>query len=76
MTFLLSRGNLGISEGGIFTIGEVNSNWAEVTNQPHLPIVEVIGRWLTVADAFIVNGESLSGHGLLYVVIPHRRPMY
>ena len=65
MTFQLSRGNLGITDGGIFTLGEVDSNMTDILDQPRLPVIDVLKQWLTVVDAFIVNGEQVTGNGIL-----------
>lgn len=39
ITFLLTRSNLGISDGGIFTIGETDPNWTKVLDQPQIEVL-------------------------------------
>ena len=65
ITFLLSRSNLGISNGGIFTIGEVDQNWSAVTDQAKVAIAQDFGQWIGLMDSVIVNGKTYDGHGLL-----------
>ncbi|KAJ3557413.1 hypothetical protein NM688_g1478 [Phlebia brevispora] len=65
ITFLLGRTNLGISDGGIFTIAEVDSSWSAVVNQSKIAIAQGLGQWIGLMDAVIVNGETFTGHGLL-----------
>ncbi len=65
ITFLLSRSNLGITDGGIFTIAEVDTNWDAVVNQSKIAIAQGTGQWIGVMDGVIVNGKNYTGHGLL-----------
>ena len=65
ITFLLARTNLGVSSGGIFTVGEVDSDWTNITNQTQIPVVQELGQWIALMDGVIVNGQNYSGHGLL-----------
>ncbi|KAF7789586.1 hypothetical protein EIP86_000532 [Pleurotus ostreatoroseus] len=65
ITFLLSRSNLGITDGGIFTISEVDPSWSAVQNQSKIAIAQGLGQWVGVMDAVIVNGKNYTGHGLL-----------
>lgn len=65
ITFLLTRSNLGISDGGIFTVGETDSNWSQIANQTKIPVVQELKQWIVLMDGVIVNGKNYTGHGLL-----------
>ena len=65
ITFLLSRSNLGVTDGGIFTIGETDPNWSAVVNQSKIAIAQDFGQWVGLMDAVVVNGKSMDGHGIL-----------
>lgn len=65
ITFLLARSNLGISDGGIFTIGEIDPNWTQIVNQTKVPVLQKTGQWLSFMDSVTVNGKNYSGHGLM-----------
>ena len=65
ITFLLTRSNLGVSDGGIFTIGETDPNWTKVLDQPQLPVLEKTHQWITLMDGVTVNGKNYTGHGML-----------
>lgn len=65
ITFQLNRSDLGITGGGVFTIGEVNSNLSSVVNQTQIPIVAALEQWIGLTDGIVVNGENFTGHGLL-----------
>ena len=65
ITFLLTRSNLGVSDGGIFTIGETDPNWTKVLDQPQLPVLEKTHQWITLMDGVTVNGKNYTGHGIL-----------
>ena len=65
MSFQLSRSNLGITDGGIFTLGEVPSNFSGVLEQPVVPVISQTTRWIGVGDGMIVNGETYIGNGIL-----------
>lgn len=65
MTFLLSRSELGITDGGIFTIGDVDPNWSSILNQKQIPVVSALQQWIGITDGIIVNGKNITGHGLL-----------
>ena len=65
MTFLLSRSNLGVTDGGIFTVGEVDENWSNVLNQPQVPVLEAVQEWITLSDGIIVDGQNITGNGFL-----------
>ena len=49
-----------LTDGGIFTIGEINSTYANISNQPKLPVLTV-GGWIVALDAVIVNGQNMTG---------------
>lgn len=68
MTFLLSRSELGLTDGGIFTIGEVDPDYANVTSQEKLPLVGE-PYWSVFMDKVIVNGTEFCGNGLLCVIL-------
>ena len=51
------------------SIGDVDSNYTNVTSAPKLPIVAP-NLWGAFMDGVIVNGEFLYGRSLGYVVSP------
>ncbi|KAI0333921.1 acid protease [Cubamyces sp. BRFM 1775] len=59
-TFLMSRSEIGISDGGVLTVSEVLSNMTDVLNAP-LYQSPVPGQWTAVMDGMYVNGEFLNG---------------
>jgi len=63
MTWQMTRSDLGIVDGGIFTIGEVVQNLSAVQAAPKLPVPSP--QWITVMDSLVVNGQNLTGHGLI-----------
>ncbi|OSX58790.1 hypothetical protein POSPLADRAFT_1035894 [Postia placenta MAD-698-R-SB12] len=63
MTFLLSRSEAGVTEGGLMTLGELAANYTEITRSPKLPVVHD-GRWITWMDGIYVNGKLYSGHSV------------
>lgn len=67
MTFLLARSDLGITDGGIFTIGDVDPNWSAVLNQTKVPVIQTGAdqQWAALVDGMIVDGKNYSGHGIL-----------
>ncbi|KAI0091518.1 aspartic peptidase domain-containing protein [Irpex rosettiformis] len=65
ITFLLTRTNLGKSDGGIFTIGETDPNWTKVLDQTPLPVRAKTDEWITFMGGVSVNGKNYTGHGLL-----------
>lgn len=69
-TFSLSRSfATGSTDGGTYTIGEVNSTLSSVTNQPKLEVVSQ-SRWIVLLGGIVVNGKNFSGDSMLYVVRP------
>ncbi|KDQ59305.1 hypothetical protein JAAARDRAFT_192815 [Jaapia argillacea MUCL 33604] len=65
ITFMLSRDPVfGVTSGGIFTIGEVASEFAAVVKTPQRKVVSTTPRprWATTMDGMIVNGKTYSGH--------------
>lgn len=74
MTFLLSRSELGLTDGGIFTIGEVEPDWANVTSQEKLPLVGE-PYWSIFMDKVVVNGTEFCGNGLLCVTLSSYPPI-
>lgn len=67
MTFELQRSNLGETKGGVFTIGEINSNFSDVIHAPNLTVIAATGEWLTFMDGATINGKNFTGGGLLCV---------
>ncbi|KAI0926033.1 hypothetical protein AcW1_008309 [Taiwanofungus camphoratus] len=63
ITFLLSRSNIGITQGGVMTIAELVANLTEITSTPKLPVISELS-WETYMDGVYVNGEFLTGHSL------------
>ncbi|THH09569.1 hypothetical protein EW145_g1912 [Phellinidium pouzarii] len=60
-TFSLSRSfATGKTDGGTFTIGEVNSSFSAITSNPQLDVVSK-DRWIVLMDNIIVNGRNVSG---------------
>ncbi|PAV20460.1 NADP+-dependent D-mannitol dehydrogenase [Pyrrhoderma noxium] len=60
-TFSLSRSfSTGKTDGGVFTVGEVEEDFAGVQQAPALPVVSS-DRWIVLMDGMIVNGKSYSG---------------
>lgn len=65
MTFMLNRSIFGVTDGGAFTIGEIDPNYTAISNAPHLDVLENSNQWITVMDSVYINGQNWSGHGLL-----------
>lgn len=65
VTFLLARSDLGITDGGVFSIGDVDPYWTAVLNQTQIPVVQDTQQWVGLMDAVIVDGRNFSGHGIL-----------
>ncbi|KAI0729115.1 aspartic peptidase domain-containing protein [Fomitopsis betulina] len=61
MTFLLSRTNTGVTQGGVLSFGELVSNLTHIKEAPKLPILTNSG-WLTVSDGVLVNGKYHGAH--------------
>ncbi|KAH9893312.1 aspartic peptidase domain-containing protein [Cubamyces lactineus] len=59
-TFLMTRSEIGISDGGVLTVSEVLSNMTDVLNAP-LYQSPISSQWTTVMDGMYVNGEFLNG---------------
>lgn len=67
ITFQLSRSQAtGTTDGGIFTIGEIDSNFTAVTQASKLPVIST-DRWVVLMDGMFVNGQPVSGGSALYV---------
>ncbi|KDQ56687.1 hypothetical protein JAAARDRAFT_36180 [Jaapia argillacea MUCL 33604] len=68
ITFQLSRDpNLGVTSGGVFTIGEVGTGLEAVSKSPVLKVVEVsntVPFWSTPMDGVVVNGKTFNGHSI------------
>ncbi|KDQ59377.1 hypothetical protein JAAARDRAFT_34102 [Jaapia argillacea MUCL 33604] len=65
ITFMLSRDPVyGTTSGGTFTIGEVATEFAAITNTPQRKVLSTssLPRWATTMDGIIVNGKTYSGH--------------
>lgn len=65
ITFLLARSNLGQTDGGIFTVGEVDPSWSAVTNQSKVAVAQGLNQWIALLDGVVVNGKNITGHGML-----------
>ena len=60
-TFALSRSfDNGLTNGGIFTIGEINKTYSAISSNPKLPVVDP-GRWIVPLDGVIANGQNMTG---------------
>ncbi len=62
MTFQLNRSGPGLSDGGIFTIGEVASILASIEDTQKLDILTEHKSWSILMDAITVNGYPYHGH--------------
>ncbi|EMD36871.1 hypothetical protein CERSUDRAFT_114789 [Gelatoporia subvermispora B] len=60
MSILLSRGDEGLTSGGIFTIGEYPSQLDQVQNEPPFPLLGT-DAWVTAMDGVAINGYFMSG---------------
>ncbi|KAL1951300.1 hypothetical protein VTO73DRAFT_449 [Trametes versicolor] len=60
-TFLLSRPELGVNPGGVFTISELVTELSAITSAPHLETLGN-GTWTTLLDGVYVDGVLLDGH--------------
>ncbi|OCH94610.1 acid protease [Obba rivulosa] len=60
MSILLSRGDEGLTSGGIFSIGEYPSQLPEIGDAPKFPLIGN-DSWTTAMDGVIINGYFLSG---------------
>ncbi|OCH94399.1 acid protease [Obba rivulosa] len=65
MTFLLSRLPVGITDGGIFTIAEVNETYHDIVDSPKLPVVWQQEQWSMWMQGVTVNGKSLTGNSMV-----------
>ncbi|KAH8079070.1 aspartic peptidase domain-containing protein [Cristinia sonorae] len=63
ITFLLSRDPHGITDGGVFTIGEVDQNHTAILNATILPVVEG-QQWTTFMDGVLINNQVFYGASL------------
>ncbi|TDL18812.1 acid protease [Rickenella mellea] len=67
ITFQLSRSEAtGVTSGGTFTIGEVNSTLSGISNAPKLNVVSK-DRWVVFMDGIIVDGKNVTGNSQLSV---------
>jgi len=60
MAILLSRGDSGLTDGGIFSIGEYPSQLSQVQNTPEIPLISNTS-WSTAMDGVFINGQAMSG---------------
>ncbi|KAH9947685.1 aspartic peptidase domain-containing protein [Amylocystis lapponica] len=63
ISFLLSRSDYGITEGGVMTIGELVENYTQITSTPKLQVVVDYG-WFTFMDGIYVNSQFFTGNSL------------
>ncbi|CCM06426.1 uncharacterized protein FIBRA_08687 [Fibroporia radiculosa] len=66
MTFYLSRSEVGVTQGGVMTIGEIVSNFSAITSSPQLPLLTDTF-WATLMDGIYVDDHFYTGHS---TVIP------
>ncbi|KAH8110313.1 aspartic peptidase domain-containing protein [Phellopilus nigrolimitatus] len=60
-TFLLSRSfATGATDGGAYTVGEIDSNFTTISSSPRLPVVSK-DRWIVLMDGIVVNGKNVTG---------------
>ncbi|KAI5119387.1 hypothetical protein M0805_001061 [Coniferiporia weirii] len=50
----------GKTDGGVYTIGEIDSNFSAISSSPRLDVVSP-DRWIVLMDNLIVNGQNISG---------------
>ena len=68
MTFLLSRSDIGVTEGGVFTIGDVNASYSDILNQTQLHVLSNSGaQWVVDVDGIVVNGERFGGNSSVHI---------
>ena len=61
ITFALSRSfSNELIDGGVFTIGEINSTYSDINNEPKIPLLTP-DLWVVALDGIIVNGNNLTG---------------
>ncbi|TCD64731.1 hypothetical protein EIP91_003687 [Steccherinum ochraceum] len=65
ITFMLNRSIFGVTDGGSFTIGEVDPDYAAILNTTQLPALTGSNQWITAMDSVMFNGQNLSGGGML-----------
>ncbi|TCD63158.1 hypothetical protein EIP91_005886 [Steccherinum ochraceum] len=70
MTFLLSRNGLGTSDGGVFTIGDVEQNHTSIVNSTKLSIVAP-SLWVTFMDGVQIDENLHYGGSLGSPLVPH-----
>ncbi|KAI0334107.1 acid protease [Cubamyces sp. BRFM 1775] len=58
-TFLMDRGELGVTNGGVLTVSELVTEYEAVTSAPKLPIIGPYG-WSTLLDGMSVNGKMVT----------------
>lgn len=59
MTFELSRSEVtSLTSGGVFTLGETNSNFSAILNAPQLPALTP-DAWFVLMDGLNVNGKPV-----------------
>lgn len=60
MTFELSRSEVtSLTDGGVFTLGETNSNFSSILNAPKLPALTPAA-WFVLMDGLNVNGKHIA----------------
>ncbi|KAI0782057.1 aspartic peptidase domain-containing protein [Abortiporus biennis] len=66
LTMQLSRSPFATSDGGIFTIGEIDPNFQNIVNETKLDaLLMEFPVWATLMDGVKINGTLYNGHGLL-----------
>ncbi|EIW64104.1 acid protease [Trametes versicolor FP-101664 SS1] len=60
-TFLMDRDELGVTNGGTFTVSELITEYASITSAPHMiPVIDQ--GWETHMDGMTINGQFMDGH--------------
>lgn len=60
MTFQLSRSEAtSLTDGGVFTLGETDSNFSSILNAPKLPALTP-AMWFVLMDSLNVNGQPVA----------------
>ncbi|OJT08990.1 Aspartic protease [Trametes pubescens] len=57
----MDRDELGVTNGGTFTISELVTEYASITSAPHMVPVSDFG-WATHLDGMSINGQFMDGH--------------
>lgn len=61
VTLLFPRTTLGVSDGGVFTIGEVPTELRAITDTPRLEVVANSQSWALNMEGLLTNEGALTG---------------